>query len=114
LSERFRKERKSLEALLDPAQGADNALAPGFEIFHRRSARLSPIVARLKEIEQAGRLTMSILELSPSYIHMHVNRLLRSAQRAHEVVLYDFLARLYESRIARSKAYRPASQSNAI
>jgi lantibiotic biosynthesis protein len=114
LSERFRKERKSLEALLDPAQGADNALAPGFEIFHRRSARLSPIVARLKELEQAGRLTMSILELSPSYIHMHVNRLLRSAQRAHEVVLYDFLARLYESRIARSKAYRPASQSNAI
>ena len=47
---------------------------------------------------------MSILELSPSYIHMHVNRLLRSVQRAHEVVLYDFLTRLYESQIARSKA----------
>ena len=104
LSERFRKERKSFEVLLDPAQGADNALAPGFEIFRRRSERFSPIAARLKELEQAGGLTMSILDLAPSYIHMHVNRMLRSAQRAHEVVLYDFLTRLYESQIARSKA----------
>ena len=45
---------------------------------------------------------------------MHVNRLLRSAQRAHEMVLYDFLTRLYESKLARSKAQRPASQPNAI
>ena len=34
---------------------------------------------------------------------MHVNRLIRSAQRAHELVLYDLLARLYESKLARAK-----------
>lgn len=34
--------------------------------------------------------------------HMHVNRLVRSAQRAHELVLYDFLARLYAAQSARS------------
>jgi hypothetical protein len=33
---------------------------------------------------------------------MHANRMLRSAHRAQEVVLYDFLARLYESQAARS------------
>ena len=34
---------------------------------------------------------------------MHVNRLIRSAQRAHELVLYDLLTRLYESQVARAK-----------
>jgi lantibiotic biosynthesis protein len=32
---------------------------------------------------------------------MHVNRLARSAARAQELVLYDFLARLYETRLRR-------------
>ena len=45
---------------------------------------------------------MPLAELAPSYLHMHANRLLRSAQRAQELVLYDFLARLEESRAARS------------
>jgi hypothetical protein len=34
---------------------------------------------------------------------MHANRLLRSAQRAQELVLYDFLDRLYEGQAARAK-----------
>ena len=34
---------------------------------------------------------------------MHVNRIIRSAQRAHELVLYDFLYLLYESRAARER-----------
>jgi hypothetical protein len=32
---------------------------------------------------------------------MHANRMLRAAARAQELVLYDFLHRLYESRAAR-------------
>jgi hypothetical protein len=34
---------------------------------------------------------------------MHVNRVARSAARAQELVLYDFLGRLYESRAARAR-----------
>ena len=34
---------------------------------------------------------------------MHANRLLRSEQRAQELVLYDFLARLYDSEVARAR-----------
>ena len=35
---------------------------------------------------------------------MHANRLLRSAQRAQELLIYDFLERLYESAAARAGA----------
>jgi hypothetical protein len=37
---------------------------------------------------------------------MHANRMLRSTQRAQELVLYDFLDRLYESRAARIRKGR--------
>jgi hypothetical protein len=36
-----------------------------------------------------------------SVAHMHVNRVLRSAQRAQELVLYEMLDRVYSSRAAR-------------
>ena len=52
---------------------------------------------------RALKSTLPILELVPSYIHLNVNRLIRSAQRAHELVLYDLLVRLYESQVARAK-----------
>jgi len=38
--------------------------------------------------------------LAGSFLHLHANRVLRAAARAQELVLYDFLARLYESRLA--------------
>jgi hypothetical protein len=34
---------------------------------------------------------------------MHANRLLASDHRAQELVLYDFLERLYRSRLARQR-----------
>ena len=43
-----------------------------------------------------------------SLLHMHVNRMLRSAQREHELVLYDFLVQLYASRRARARHRRAA------
>ena len=76
-------------------------------MLRHRSARLAPIIAELKACEQAGRLTVPIRDLAPSYLHMHANRLLRSGQRAHEMVLYDFLARQYESALARDPTRDP-------
>jgi thiopeptide-type bacteriocin biosynthesis protein len=100
LGERFRKERASLTSLLDPANDAESPLAPGLEVFERRSAAIAPVAAELRALEQAGRLIVPVSDLAGSYLHMHANRLLRSSQRAQEMVLYDFLARLIESRLA--------------
>ncbi|PYX04751.1 MAG: Lanthionine biosynthesis protein LanB [Acidobacteria bacterium] len=105
LSERFRNERKRLEDLVQPAGHENDPLAPGLEILReilrRRSARLAPLITKLKALREAGQLTLPLRELAPSYVHVFVNRLLRSGQRAHEAVLYDFLARIYQSALAR-------------
>jgi thiopeptide-type bacteriocin biosynthesis protein len=101
LAARFRPERKGLEALLDPAAVLDAPFAAAREVLRRRSQSLAPVMAELRVCAQAGRLSMPLIELAPSYLHMHANRMLRSAQRAQELVMYDFLARLYRSQAAR-------------
>ena len=101
LGARFRRERDSISSLLDLGDDPDHPLAPGFDILRERSANLQPLVKELRTLERDGKLTLPIVQLVPSFIHMHVNRLLRSAARAHELVLYDFLGRVYQSRIAR-------------
>ena len=104
LGDRFRKERGALEELFDPARRMNTIFAPGIEVLDARSRALVPVVAALREAERAGQLTSSISEMAWSYAHMFANRMLRSAPRAQEMVLYDFLARLYESQKARARA----------
>ncbi|KIA95639.1 MULTISPECIES: thiopeptide-type bacteriocin biosynthesis protein [unclassified Flavobacterium] len=38
-----------------------------------------------------------------SFIHMHCNRLFQTKQRIHEWILYDFLFRYYDGKLARNK-----------
>jgi thiopeptide-type bacteriocin biosynthesis protein len=103
LGSKYRPERKSLESLLDLAPGADDRLAAGVAMFQHRSVLLARVMAELKACARAGRLSVSLAELAPSYLHMHANRLLRSAQRAQELVLYDWLSRLYDAQAARAR-----------
>jgi thiopeptide-type bacteriocin biosynthesis protein len=103
LDQRFRKEGRSLVPLLDPAGDETSDLAPALAVLHRRSERLAPLCAELRAREAAGRLNQPIADLAPSFIHMNVNRMIRSAGRAHELVLYDFLYQLHESRAARAR-----------
>jgi thiopeptide-type bacteriocin biosynthesis protein len=101
LGQRFRKERPDLVALLDPTHPGRRALAPGLMALRRRSKRWRLPAARLSALEAAGHLWAPRQEIAKSYLHMHVNRLLRSAQVRQEVVLSEFLARHYESEMAR-------------
>jgi thiopeptide-type bacteriocin biosynthesis protein len=101
LGDKFRKQRAELEALLDVTKDADSALAEAFPAFTRRSLALAPVAAALRDATTP--LAVPLDQLAGSYLHMHANRLLRSAARPQELVIYDFLVRLYESRVARAK-----------
>jgi thiopeptide-type bacteriocin biosynthesis protein len=100
LGDRFRKDRKDLAALLIATREGEHPLWPGVEVLQRRARRFAPIMAELKDLSRAGKLSTPLQGLAASHLHMHANRLLRSAQRTQETVLYDYLSRLYESRLA--------------
>lgn len=103
LGKKYAQDRKLLEQLLSTLPSEDTLLASGIELLNTRSQRLIPLIAQLKNLEKLGKLTYSIDELALSYIHMFLNRLLRSAHRAQELVIYDLLTRFYDSSIARTK-----------
>ena len=52
---------------------------------------------------QAAAGHIALDELVASYLHMQVNRLLRSAQREQELVLYELLIRHYQAQRAQGK-----------
>ncbi|RKH13386.1 Lanthionine biosynthesis protein LanB [Corallococcus sp. CA053C] len=103
LGERFRTHRQELEALLWQPGPAEGPLAPGLAVLRRRSERQGPVLARLRASADQGQLTQPLERVAASLVHMHTNRMLRTAARAQELVLYDFLHRLYTSRQAREK-----------
>jgi thiopeptide-type bacteriocin biosynthesis protein len=96
----YRTQRTALEALLDPAGGPGDLVAP-LAVLHERSTRLAPWVRELRAREQAGQLTQTLAALAWSLVHLFTNRMLRSASLAQELVLYDWLRRAYQSALAR-------------
>ena len=78
--------------------------APALAAFARRSEVQRPLGQQLAALAAAGRLTHTPQDLLQSYIHMHVNRLIRSSARLHELVLYDLLRRHYDGQIARKRS----------
>jgi thiopeptide-type bacteriocin biosynthesis protein len=81
--------------------------------LERRSERIAPVIAELRARESRGELSMPVASIVPSFIHMFVNRLIRSDHRAHELVLYDLLHRLTLSRLRRREAAPAERRSRA-
>ncbi|MDP8932031.1 MAG: thiopeptide-type bacteriocin biosynthesis protein, partial [Actinomycetota bacterium] len=106
VGERFRSERARLEALFDRSEAPPAQLLPGLEALRQRSSQIAPLAAELRQLAEAGRLSVTMTDLAMSYAHMHVIRLLRSAHRAQELVLYEMLDRLYASQAARRSPTR--------
>lgn len=102
LGDRYRSLRSGIESLL--AGDPPPALAAGFGILARRSEVVRPLVSALRRIEDAGSCTRPLEEIAGDLLHMHVNRMLPSASREQEVVLYDFLERHARSALARRGA----------
>jgi len=85
---KFRELRRELEAGFPLVPGPP--VAPGFDGL-----------PRIREAFDQGLIQEDLARLAGSLSHMHLNRLLRSDHRETEWVLMEFLARLYESRLAR-------------
>jgi thiopeptide-type bacteriocin biosynthesis protein len=100
LGARFRQERAGLESLL-AGQGGE-ALAAGAGVFTARSRTGRRVGRRLRTLAENNQLTRSLEDIAASHLHMHANRMLPSAARLHELVLYDFLGRLYLGALARA------------
>jgi thiopeptide-type bacteriocin biosynthesis protein len=101
LDAKYRSERVAVERAL---QGdAPDDLTVFEPILQARSAAIKPLAADLLARRAVSSLDVPLPDLIGSYLHMTNNRLFRSKGRVHELVLYDFLQRVYKSAAARQK-----------
>jgi thiopeptide-type bacteriocin biosynthesis protein len=100
ISARFRRERPWLERLLSADTSPPPEVAGCIRALEYRSAVITAAAGPIRAVADTPDAP-GLAELAMSFAHMHVNRLLRSAQRAQELVLYEMLDRLYVSRAAR-------------
>ncbi|GAB3789299.1 lantibiotic dehydratase [Spirosoma horti] len=71
--------------------------------FLHRSQAFQAALDQINLFYQQKPQTVVKDELLTSLIHMHINRLFPTEQRRHELVIYHFLVRRYESLLARLK-----------
>jgi hypothetical protein len=100
---RFRDEKDALAELLEGNVGGNHVLSEGLQIIERRSRSNGPSIQRFGELEAEGTLSVPLDEIAATIAHIWVNRVLRSAHRAQEYVIYDLLDRLYAGRKARQR-----------
>jgi lantibiotic biosynthesis protein len=102
LGQRFRTLRGSLTALVtDGSKETSGWLTSARDIVARRSPAAKAYRDLCQQLEDEGALTTSVSDILGSLVHMQINRLMRAAPRAVELVVYDLLRRLYRSERAR-------------
>ncbi|NIG55617.1 lantibiotic dehydratase [Chitinophaga sp. Cy-1792] len=97
LNDKFRKNR----GVIEPALSGElpEVVLP---LFAQRSNRLREATAASNNFDK--------YQLLSSYIHMFLNRMLLAGQRRHELVIYHFLDRYYQSALARAGKQQPAAR----
>ncbi len=100
---KYRRDKRDIEAVLEADEAAESEYQPLYQKIAARSAALRPLAAEIKSLTGRPESDVKRNGLLNSYLHMMNNRFFRTRQRLHELVLYDFLALYYRSRLARQK-----------
>lgn len=96
LNNKYRQHTEEIRSFLDPDRDSLNDIGDIVALFEERSAR---ITASLKVILPQTEIPMH--NFAASMVHMFLNRLFVSQQREHELVVYHYLKKYYESKLAR-------------
>ncbi len=103
LGQKYRKERQSVCKTMDYSNDATNEILPLIELITEKSNSIKDVANEIIQLKNKNSLLVPMNELMGSYIHMLCNRLFKSKQRLHELVVYTFLRNYYESEIAKEK-----------
>jgi thiopeptide-type bacteriocin biosynthesis protein len=95
----FREARREIENIIKINKKEEPLLSP----IVQKSEKIKPIAAKILEQERNKKLQVPLNDLLCSYIHMMLNRFFRTQQRKHELVIYDYLYRYYDSEMNKLK-----------
>ncbi len=111
--DKYRASKLRIEKMLHPDTESEEEFAPLFHAIGVKSGRIRETTAALKD-EMVKGSKFSLDTLLPSYIHMMLNRLFRTQQRTHELILYDYLYCYYHSQKARKEKAEKPKEKNVV
>jgi len=115
--QKYRTEKTRIEKILDKNSEQDEEYISLFQPILENSEKSKTIIKTLSSRMQKGEKEKGekdLKDLLASYIHMALNRLFRTQQRTHELILYDYLFRYYNSMIQRFKDSTLNSQLSTL
>jgi len=114
--QKYRTEKIRIEKILDKKSEQDEEYSSLFQPILENSEKAQHIIKAISSRKQKAESRKGeskkgekekgekdLNDLLASYIHMTLNRLFRTQQRTHELILYDYLFRYYNSIIQRFK-----------
>lgn len=101
LGAKYREYRQAIDKALQKSVDAEDELYQVWNIFKLRYESLFMYASEILRLSGENKLSVRLNDLVASYIHMFLNRFLRSKQRIQEMVIYDLLHQHYKSLLAR-------------
>lgn len=107
LNDKYRLLRDEIDKTLEQSEDVAGLLN---DELNERKNRMKEQCEIIRSLSGSDQTTISRDDLASSLIHMTLNRLFRSRNRAFEMVLYEFLFRHYKSAAARKKHIKQQRQ----
>ena len=99
INDKYRQFRKEIEKGLSTRE----VFAAQESILQKRRSDIEEIADKIRAIKTSDPNPPTVEDLLFSTSHMTMNRWFRANNRQHELVIYDFLSKYYESARARAK-----------
>jgi thiopeptide-type bacteriocin biosynthesis protein len=98
---KFRELRSKIDFALQANLHETHEYFAVWQLFEIRKNKFKDSVQKIDELYSNNQLEVQKSDLVASYVHMFLNRFLRSKQRIQEMVIYDLLHQHYKSILAR-------------
>lgn len=103
ISDKYYGSKQLISQLMEIAIDGEEDFQTGIKCFDIQEENYQNTILEILEKIKHVNSDIDLMQLLSSYVHMFVNRLFVSNQRAHEMVLYDYLMKYYEGKYAREK-----------
>lgn len=107
LNDQYRKHQRTIKQILDPSQL--QGIYPNIYVLFQERSKL---VAHLQKNWHRSVDQVQLDQLAGSFIHMFINRLLRSNHRKQELLIYHFLKKHYTSEVLKKTSDNEKTKNN--
>ncbi|MFA8300223.1 MAG: thiopeptide-type bacteriocin biosynthesis protein [Hyphomicrobiales bacterium] len=106
INNKYRADRKLIETVMNKDNDSSSEYLPILQLLNIRSESSKDAIKKILVLRDEGKLEKPLNEYMWSYLHMLNNRLFKSKQRTHELVIYCLLHSSYRATIGKQEAMK--------